>query len=335
MTAGNNGTPEPGDDDPFGYLYRGDGEQGAPAADRPGVPRTSYHQVSRVGERRPAAGQGGQGGGYGYPPAPQQQPYGQQSYGQQQTAYGQQPYGQPQQGPAQQPYGGADQTQRIGGHGSGHGAGGRGGQGGGNRRGLMIGAIAVVLVVTVGIIIAVVTGDNKGTPQASGGSSTSPTTTSQPPSASASADPNANLPQQFAASLSLSGGAKPNNNHKNAEGPNGVFIDGMNTPGATVTWNPTVQQAGTYYLWVRYANAQPDDAKTTVEVNGKPLSSQIDLKDYGTPGDWDQWFTSWVSVDLTQGANTIALTCGTGDVCHYNLDRVGLSTGHKDKPAGW
>jgi hypothetical protein len=338
MTAGNNGTPEPGDDDPFGYLYRGEGDEtAAPAADRPGVPRTSYHQVSRVGERRQAPQHGG---GYGYPQQQQQQQQQQPQYGQQQQQpqYGQtQPqaqYGQQQgQSYGQQPYGqqqsqsyGAEPPQR-----SGHGGSG----GGSNRRGLMFGAIAVVVVVAIGIVIAVVSdGGGKGDKTA-GGTGTSPAPTQPGPSNTAPADPNAKLPQQFAATLALTGGAKTDNNHQGAKGPNGVFVDGMSTPGATATWSAQVPKAGTYTLWVRYANAQPDDAKTTVMVNGKPMAFKMNLKDYGTPGNWDQWFTSFVSVDLQQGTNSIALTCGSGDVCHYNLDRFGLTVDQNSKPKGW
>ncbi len=341
MTAGNNGTPEQGDDDPFGYLYRGEGEEPAPAADRPGVPRTSYHQVTRVGERRQAPQ-----GGYGYPP---QQPYGQQQqqqqYGQQQQQQQQQAYTQPQQQYGKQPYGqqqpqpyGPGEQDRRAGHGGHGGSGHGGGRGGGapNRRGLMYGAVAVVLVVAVGIVIAVVTGNNKGDKQNADGSSAQPSVgQSQAPSDTASADPNANLPQEYAATLSLTGGAETNTNHKGAKGPNGAFVDGMGTPGATATWTAQLPKAGTYTLWVRYANAQPDDAKTTVVVNGKPLDWKMNLKDYGAAGNWDQWFTSFVSIDLKQGANTIALTCGSGDVCHYNLDRLGLTTDQKAKPTGW
>lgn len=328
MTAGNNGTPEQGDDDPFGYLYRGEGEEPAPAVDRPGVPRTSYHQVTRVGERRQPSG------GYGYPS--QQSQYGQQQqqqqYGQQQPQQQQQPYTQQQ----PQSYGSTEPSR--GGRG-GHGGGGHNGGGRGaapNRRGLMFGAVAVVLVVTVGIVIAVVTGNNKGGKQAVGGGGSSPSTSqSQAPTTTASADPNANLPQQFAATVTLTGGAKTNNNHNGAKGPNGVFVDGMGTPGATATWTAQLPKAGTYTLWVRYANAQPDDAKTSVVVNGKPLAWKMNLKDYGTPGNWDDWFSSFVSVDLNQGSNTIALSCGSGDVCHYNLDRFGLTTSQKVRPDGW
>lgn len=299
MTAAGNGTPEPENDDPFAYLYRGEGDEAAPAADRRGVPRTSYNQVTRVGERRQAA----QPGGYGYPPPQQTQP------------------------PEQ--YAPAPPSGHRGGHGGSRGT-------GANRRGLMFGAIAVVVVVAVGIGVAALTGSDKSDSQAGANTSPAPSTSqSQAPSAPASADPNAKLPQEFAATLTLSGGAKTDNNHQGAKGPNGAFVDGMETPGATATWNATVPKTGTYALWVRYANAQPDDAKTTIVVNGKPLSYKINLKNYGTVGNWDAWYTSWVSVDLNQGANTIALTCGAGDVCHYNLDRFGVTVNQSAKPQGW
>ncbi len=303
MTAAGNGTPEPENDDPFAYLYRGEGDEAAPAADRRGVPRTSYHQVTRVGERRQAPQQSG----YGYPPPQQTQP--------------------------QQQYAAAPPAHR-GGHGGGHG-GGRGVAA--NRRGLMLGAIAVVVVVAVGIGVVALTGSDKSDNAAGANTSPAPSSSqdSQAPSASASADPNAKLPQEFAATLTLSGGAKTDNNHQGAKGPNGAFVDGMETPGATATWSTTVPKAGTYALWVRYANAQADDAKTTVVVNGKPLTYKINLKNYGTVGNWDSWYTSWVSVDLNKGANTIALTCGAGDVCHYNLDRVGVTVDQSAKPQGW
>src|SRR5882757_1264736 len=103
MTAGNDGTPE--NDDPFAYLYRSEGgEQQEPEALQPGTPRTSHHQVTRVGERRPP--QQPATGGYGYPP--QSQP-GQGGYGGgQQQQYGAAPtqqYGAPQGAPqyGQQP----------------------------------------------------------------------------------------------------------------------------------------------------------------------------------------------------------------------------------------
>lgn len=298
MTAGSNGTPQqPENDDPFAYLYRGEGDE-ATQSGRPGIPRTSYHQVGRVGERRP----------------PQQQ----------QT----QPY--PQQQPAPQtpgPYGRQVPSQRRA-HGGGGGL-------GVNNRGLMIGAIAVVAVVVVAIVVAALTDSNGGKQNQAAGQSPTPSASDSQPSSPTSTDPNAGLPQQFATSMTLSGGAKTNTNHKGAEGPNGAFVDGMDAQGAGATWTTQVQQAGSYTLWVRYANADGNKATSTVLVNGKPLGWKINLADYGQQGNWDQWFTSYVTVTLNQGPNTIALSCGSGDTCNFNLDRVGLTKDHSAKPDGW
>ncbi|MBV9024889.1 MAG: hypothetical protein JO362_14130, partial [Streptomycetaceae bacterium] len=283
MTPGNNGAPE-SDDDPFAYLYRGEGDQAAPSG-RPGIPRTSYHQVGRVGERRPAPQQ----------PVQPQQPA----------------PGAPSQYDRQVP------PQR--------GAHGGGGSLGSNRRGLMIGAIAVVAVVVGGIVVATLTDGNGGQSGQAAGQSPSPTAPTSQPSSSANTNSDSSLPQQFAASLMLSGGAKTNTNHQGAQGPGGAFVDGMNAQGATATWTTQVQQAGSYTLWVRYANADGNKATSTVLVNGKPLGWKINLADYGQQGNWDQWFKSYVTVDLNKGSNIITLTCGSGDTCNFNLDRVGLT----------
>ncbi|MCI0383666.1 carbohydrate-binding protein, partial [Streptomyces sp. CNQ085] len=74
MTAGNNGSGTPENDDPFAYLYRSEGGTGGDAgaaAPQPGVPRTSYNHVRAVGERRYGGQQGQQ---QGPPPHQPQQP---------------------------------------------------------------------------------------------------------------------------------------------------------------------------------------------------------------------------------------------------------------------
>lgn len=316
MTAGTDGTPQPENDDPFAHLYRGQGDpSGGPTA-RPGVPRTSYHQVSRVGERRQAPTQPS---GYGYPPPPQQ-PAGRPQHGWQPPTAAQ-----PQQDAAPPARGGRGRA--------------RSGAGGLNQRGLMIGAVAVVAVVVVGIAFAAMSNDSSGKGQAAAGPSDAPSAAaSTEPSGLPSSDPMQNLPQNFAANLSLTGGAKTNTNHAGSQNAGGVFVDGMDAPGATATWNLTVPQKGSYTLWVRYANADNNAATATVVANGKPLGWKLNLKDYGSGGNWDRWFTSYVTVNLNQGSNAIALTCGAGDVCNFNLDRVGLvpdTGGTPSRPKGW
>lgn len=303
MTAGNNGTPENGEDDPFGYLYRGEGEQAAPA-ERPGVPRTSYHQVSRVGERRGAPPQQP---GYGYPQQPPQ--YGQQP---------QQPYGQqpgpgraPQQGGPEQPRGGR--------------AADRAAAGAPNRRGLMIGAIAVVVVVAVGIGIAVSSGDHNPKQPAARPTGPSVAPSSAAPSTSAGTDPDAVLPKAFGATLTLGGKAAVAATDSGAQGPNGSYVT-MPNVGDSATWNVTVPTAGTYRLYIGYDNpGQP--ASATLTVNGTAQSRPINLDNFTHSNDpAHAWTQTWQLVQVKQGANTIAISCAQGNQCAFDLDRVWLHT---------
>ncbi|CAM5588503.1 CBM6 domain-containing protein OS=Streptomyces antimycoticus OX=68175 GN=SANT12839_044790 PE=4 SV=1 [Streptomyces antimycoticus] len=241
MTAGNNGSGTPENDDPFAYLYRSEGDQGdqggqsgqpgaAPRAGgygypgpaQPGVPRTSYNQVRAVGERN-----------YGQQ-IPNQQPqgYGQQGgYGRQNAHYAAPetlPGGAPRQPGADAPRGG-------------HGGGGRGP----NNRGLLIGAIAVVAVVIVGIGVAMITnGDDKeqdrrgdSTNQPTAGSSVGPGESSS----AASKAPDENLPTEDAAKMRLTGGAAPASDIQGAKADGGSYV-GVNAPGASATWTVDVGQ---------------------------------------------------------------------------------------------
>jgi Carbohydrate binding module (family 35) len=353
MTAGTNGngnaTPE--DDDPFAYLYRQEGGQnpaeggttvlpqgpyGGPYGDQgqthpygtqpysqPGVPRTSYNAVTRVGQTTY-----GQRGGYGYPPQQQptaqyaqpqghpQQQYAQQQYAQQQ--YGQQQYAQQRQQTHAQP-----EPDGYGPRGGGPG-GRRGGGGPRGNRGLLIGAVAVVAAVAVGIGIVVALGDNDdGKPGAKPNPGASTPSGGRPRSTPV-AKPRSNLPPVTdAASLPLLGGAQTSTEHPGAFGQGGQYVDHMNAPGATVTWKVTVPDAGQYRFNVRYANAG-GDAKATLVVNDKPQS--INLGNFSGQNDWGKaWTRSFGLVTLIKGENTIAVTCGPADQCGFNLDQFALT----------
>ncbi|MFD8072409.1 carbohydrate-binding protein [Streptomyces sp. NPDC059718] len=324
MTAGNNGAPEPGSDDPFAYLYRQDGEEpGQAAAAQPGVPRTSYNQVQRVGERRQQQPQ--QQGGYGYP---QQQP----AYGQQAPSYGQP---QPQQAQATQqfPQGPAGPSGPAGG-GSRRAASPR--PGGPNSKSLLIGAVAVVAAVAIGIGVAMAGGDDDN-PQAGGGAT--PTASSDGGKDKSSGEPSASASATEpgvvdAASLAKAGGARVGSQYKGTLAAGGKYVENMNAVGASVTWTVDVPKDGSYDFWIRYANAEKDSASATTVVNGTPQSYKPDLKNWGKEGDWNAWYRSYVTLDLKQGSNTIALTCGQGDACHFNLDQVALLD-KGQSPEGW
>ncbi|MFF7155462.1 carbohydrate-binding protein [Streptomyces sp. NPDC008139] len=331
MTAGNDGAPE--NDDPFGYLYRSEGGEQQPEqapVQQPGMPRTSHHQIQRVGERRPQPPQ--TPSGYGYPQQQSPSGYGYPQQTQQQTqAYGQQPgqqqYGgqQGQQGyPGQQPPAQPPHTRRAGGGGQ---------QGGGapNRKGLLIAAVAVVAAVAIGIAFAMTNGSGDGDKKASDKPSSPAVTSAAPtettPSASAEPTPY-DSKKTDASTLVLTGGAQTSTEHPGASAAGGTYVDHLTQVGATVTWTVTVPKDGPYTLFTYYGNAG-DDATLTLGVNGTPRSGPVNLKNYGHYTDWAKAWNnhtySWI--DLKKGSNTVTLSCQQGNQCAVNLDQFELKQG--------
>ncbi|GGZ44904.1 hypothetical protein GCM10010387_44120 [Streptomyces inusitatus] len=350
MTAGNNGASTPEDDDPFGYLYedghaagatppsgrgRGYGYPG-PAAPQPGVPRTSYNHVRAVGERQ-----------YGGQPqhAPQQQGYPQQGFPQQQGYPPQQNYQQQQQPYGQHPGGPGGQYAAPGAHpsgpvtqpvppaGGGRGSGGRGP----NTKGLLIGAIAVVVAVVVGITIALMDKDDEKDTQANGvqpeqTSSSAPAEPAEPsadPSEKEEDDEPAGLPKQDAVTLRLGGDAQAKTDIEGAQGTGGAFIGNFNNVGASVTWKAKVASAGDYRLYVRYAIPNKE-ANATLTVNGKANANPLGLKDFISSSDseWEKnWQTTWAPVTLQDGENEIKISCEQDNKCDVVLDWLQVSDG--------
>ncbi|MEU3687975.1 CBM35 domain-containing protein [Streptomyces narbonensis] len=320
MAAGNDGGNKPEDDDPFGYLYEDGQAAGArapqgggygypgPAPAQPGVPRTSYNQVRTVGERQ-----------YGQP---QQQPY----VPPQQQA----PYGQPHaQYAAPETYGGPPTRQvppqppRGGGSGRGP-----------NTRGLLIGAVAVVAVVVVGIAAAVISNsgdkDDKN-PQAggSGAPSTAPSQVSEEPSTEPSTEPTpAELPKQDAATLKLGGSATSESTVKGAQGTNGAYV-AFNGAGGSASWSVAVPDSGEYTLRITYS-VPGKDAKTSLTVNGEtPRGLNMSNFAKAAEGDWEKgWTYTYAYVNLKKGDNALKISCETGDTCEAILDQVYLEAGH-------
>ncbi|MCB5178860.1 carbohydrate-binding protein [Streptomyces antimicrobicus] len=328
----NGGANQPEDDDPFGYLYA-DGQAGGATppppgggygypgptvgghpGGQPGVPRTSYNQVRTVGERT-------YGGQRGQVPA-QQQPQGYQpQYPAPETlqAGG---YGVPPQG------GPAPQAQPLP----------RSGHGGGtssSRRGMLIAAVAVVAAVAIGIGAALAFGGDKdkdkdkGAQNQAGGGQTPSAAPKDPTAApSTSASPEAPLPKADASGtgFSLAGGASPQSTIKGAKGGNGLYVGGLNNPGASVTWTLDVPKAGTYKLKMTYG-VPGKDAEMSFRLNDATDLRKINMKNFAkaAPGDWEKgWTNTWVQVDLKQGSNTVRISCEPGNSCDVNLDQLWL-----------
>ncbi|MFI0983330.1 carbohydrate-binding protein [Streptomyces sp. NPDC021093] len=340
MTAGNNGTSTPEDDDPFGYLYEDGRAAGAqppssgggygypgPTSQR-GVPRTSYNQVRAVGERQYGQQAQGQGQQYG------QQAQATQPFPQQGQAQGQGPqYGQPNAhyaAPETQPGGAPGRPAPYPG-GQGPGGGGRGR--GPNTRGLLIGAIAVVAAVGIGIGAAVYFGNSDEKDQASGkdgatagqGQTQQPKPTEEP--TEGEKEPEA-LPKSDAGLLQLSTGLSAVKDVPGAKSESGTYVP-LSTPGASATWTVKVPKAGKYTLSVDYG-IPGKDAKADLTVNGKPHGSGINMKNFGgTPdGDWAKgWQSTYSWLSLKEGDNTFVISCPSG--CQANLARVSLEAGHR------
>ncbi|MEU7471323.1 carbohydrate-binding protein [Streptomyces sp. NPDC044984] len=307
MTAGNNGASTPEDDDPFGYLYADGQANGAqPPSGGYGYPN-SVNRVRPVGTRQ-----------YGQQaPAPQAPPQQQGVYGQPNAHYA---------APETLP-GGAGTTHA---HQPSHGGGGGRGRGP-NTKGLLIGAIAVVAAVVIGISVAMIGGDDDGDEGGNqAGATPSQTQDSSEPSPSASggeAEEEAELPTIDAKALRLGGGAVTASDIKGAKADGGVYVTGFNKVGAKVTWTVNGMKEGTYRFYVGYG-IPGEDANATVVVNGKSATRPLNMKNFGgTPkGDWEKgWQTSWSNVNLTDGTNTIELACNEGNQCNAVFDQFWLT----------
>ncbi|MFV0129208.1 carbohydrate-binding protein [Streptomyces sp. HMX112] len=312
MAAGNNGASTPEDDDPFGYLYADGQAAGAQAprqgggygypgpAAQPGVPRTSYNQVRAVGERQ-------------YGQVPPQQPNGPQSYGRPAVQYAApetHPGGAPTRPVSRQ------QSQR----------------GGPNTKGLLIGALAVVAVVVIGITVALLTNksdDEKGGGQA-GGQSPAPTQVQESPAPQPSKgeEKPPELPKQDAATLQLGAPATLGKDVKGAKGADGAYVM-FNGVGGSASWTAEVPEDGDYTLFLTYG-VPGKDAKTTLTVNGQnPRGIRMSNFAHAPAGDWEKgWTNTYSYVTLKKGVNTLKISCEQGDQCDAYLDQVWLQQGH-------
>lgn len=319
MTPGNNGASTPEDDDPFGYLY----EDGQARGAQP--PSASYGYPNAVNRTRPVG----------------ERQYGQQTQQAPQAATAQ--YGQvPQQGYGQQAAPGRPNTHHQAESFSGgaptarqqayNGAGGGRGRGP-NTKGLLIGAIAVVAAVVIGIGVVMLGGDEGD--DASGkdtGTGTTPTAgeskdPSPSPSKSKKAKPG-ELPKAEAKTLLLGGNAAIASDVPGARSEGGFYVGNFNSVGSSVTWKADdVPKADSYRLYVIYG-VPGKDANATLTVNGTVLSRPLNLKNFSKApeGDYEKgWTYSYSIVQLNKGTNEIKLSCEQGNSCDVNIDQLYLA----------
>ncbi|MFI7011510.1 carbohydrate-binding protein [Streptomyces sp. NPDC050145] len=324
MAPGNNGastTPE--GDDPFGYLYADGQAAGATPPDGGGggygypnsrTPRTSYNQVRPVGERQ----------------------YGQQVPQQQQTAaYGQQTaaYGQPNahyQAPETMP-GAPSQPGPPQAASHGRGSGGRG-SGGPNTKALLIGAVAVVAAVVIGIGVAMLGKDTDDKGGDAGGRPSNGPAQSVEPSQEPSKQPAkpGPLPKTDAKKLTLAGGTSISAEVPGAKAAGGQYVAGFSQPGAALTWTVSgIPKDGQYKLHVDYG-VPGKDSDATIDVNGTKQTRPLNMTNFAhaKEGDWAKgWTNTWAIVQLTKGTNAITISCAEGNQCNANFDRLWLTRG--------
>jgi hypothetical protein len=308
MTPGNNGASTPEDDDPFGYLYADGQANGAqPPSGGYGYPN-SVNRVRTVGTRQygqqpPAAGQTAP-----YAQMPQQQGRPNAHYAAPETFPG-----------------GAPTTQTPVPDGGGRGR-------GPNTKGLLIGAIAVVAAVVIGIGVAILSGD-KEKDDAGNQASTAPSaqqSTEPSPSASKSAAAEADLPTTDAKTLRLDGGATVASDVQGAQSEGGIYVANLNQVGSTVTWTVNgIPKSGAYTLFARYS-ATGEDQSMTLTVNGKPFGNKLNMGNFthAKEGDFAKgWTKTYAWPTLNKGTNTISLSCQEGDKCNVLLDQLWLKAG--------
>jgi len=308
MTSGNNGASTPEDDDPFGYLYADGQANGA----------------------QPPSG----GGGYGYPGsvnrnrAVGQRQYSQPAQAQQTAAYGQVPqqqgaYGQPSAHyAAPETFPGAAPTAPQ--QPAYSGGGGGGGRRGPNTKGLLIGAIAVVAAVVIGIGVAIMGGDSSDDKAGGGSASQSTSPSSQPSQSASTSAAGTELPKTDAKDLQLGGGATTASDVKGAKADGGTYVTGFNNVGASITWTVDIQKADSYHLYVHYS-IPAVDADATLTVNGKSNQQPLGMKNFIKSSDTDlakNWQSTWAPVKLKKGTNTLTISCGQGNQCNALIDQL-------------
>ncbi|WP_326597536.1 hypothetical protein [Streptomyces sp. NBC_01803] len=300
MSAGNSGRGTPDEpDDPFAYLYRPEGDAPPPQQT---LRQPSYNQVRPVGERT-----------FG----------GQQGYRQQQA---------PARPDARYA---APETQ----------VGGRPPNGGGphdrrrapgpdqRRNGLLIGAIAVVLAVVLGVGAAILFSGGEENQGANDGESSAPTGNADdeqdgddptdPPADEETEAPD--LPVADLTRLQFGNGAALESTFQNARSDTGAYIAVQGRPNATITWTFDFEgEPGQYYLYTGYSTIT-DGQAMGFSVNGTPRTDPVDMQDYSTASDAfdDSWVRTFNLVELVQGSNTVTLTCDRP--CDVAIDQLWIS----------
>ena len=106
------------------------------------------------------------------------------------------------------------------------------------------------------------------------------------------------------------------------------FVDYKpNAPGGTITWTiPDIPADGEYSFVFRYANGSAENRPIEITVNDQIVREQLDF--YST-GEWTNWQTVSIKVDLNAGDNTIVAK-GVGPSGGANIDHLRIHNSTED-----
>ncbi|MFJ1947516.1 DUF1080 domain-containing protein [Streptomyces albidoflavus] len=119
----------------------------------------------------------------------------------------------------------------------------------------------------------------------------------------------------------LTGGAGVDTEHAGYSG--GGFVDNFGKQGASVAFDVTAPQAGTYDVGLRYSNG-PDPAPGTKTVSLHVNGEKVRQAELASTTDWKTWRTATEKVELREGRNTVAYSYDDGDSGHVNLDMIAV-----------
>ncbi|AGI92026.1 family 16 glycoside hydrolase [Streptomyces albidoflavus] len=119
----------------------------------------------------------------------------------------------------------------------------------------------------------------------------------------------------------LTGGAGVDTEHAGYSG--GGFVDNFGEQGASVAFDVTAPQAGTYDVGLRYSNG-PDPAPGTKTVSLHVNGEKVRQAELASTTDWKTWRTATEKVELREGRNTVAYSYDDGDSGHVNLDMIAV-----------
>jgi len=106
------------------------------------------------------------------------------------------------------------------------------------------------------------------------------------------------------------------------------FVDYKpNAPGGTITWTiPDIQADGEYSFVFRYANGSAENRPVEITVNDQIVREELA---FHSTGEWTNWQTVSIKVDLNAGDNTIVAK-GVGPSGGANIDHLRIHNSTED-----